>query len=179
MKEPSAPRLSDGFPPSWQRDDWAGLLVESYTAEAETLISVGVIFFFWIFQFWLNMSWAQRGSVKLWRPQSLHMTSLFHSYTCDFDVTMKKHRRQNLKLHKVYLWQAISSGGTLGFVARCRRRSWGKDSDLLVPLGIIRQPCGTQKSTRLRWKYAWDIVFTQFERVVWSASEMCRPNLSP
>lgn len=80
------PKIGESMPFRFSdfSDDWAGLLVESYTAEAETLISVGVIFFFWIFQFWLNMSWAQRGSVKLWRPQSLHMTSLFHSYTMWF-----------------------------------------------------------------------------------------------
>lgn len=42
------PKIGESMPFRFSdfSDDWAGLLVESYTAEAETLISVGVIFFF-------------------------------------------------------------------------------------------------------------------------------------
>lgn len=132
MKAPSTWRLSDGFPPSWQRNDGADQymsMVESYTAGAESWFALASWFLFCIFHFRPNMSWAQPVSVRLWRLQSLHVTvSLWYMW-----FRSHKGETSTAKLHRVYLWQALSSGGILEFSAKSRLRSCGVDSDYVAP----------------------------------------------
>ena len=143
MKEPSARRLISAILTEKRLSrsnleyDW--IMLNHTQPEPKSSLLSASSFLFCIFHFRLNMSRAQPVSVKLWRPQSLHVTvSLWYMW-------FRSHNEETstARLRRVYFWQALRSGGILGFVTRCRPRSCGVDSDLWVPLRIMRQPCGT------------------------------------